>query len=697
MADLKTLYTPREATALYNLNKIKFNPMAYTLKEHLILNRSLRELAEESILVYGHGAENGLVECIKNAEPVSVELKTKLPITGMYNYLSAGEAEAAAVKEYNLSIALEYLVRYGSLNMFKLKGNDIMDAIVRMLITLDSDESCAREMYWFITELWNTPYAELHAFAPLKNALQKSPLVLPISLDCGAAEFFRNDILSGTAWAAELGKEQLDDSYAAVSMYKAYFYTLEVLWAYYRLNDSNLQRAIAWWLDTCDTAAPAKSNLFNIVNGELKVTDPTIEAMVKENDTAKRFEMYQQHVANIDTSLVQQVVLNSKNQTGMNPALAMFISYAENCAVTHVRVNTICLLYNYCKEKGYSIDEDTEEQLGLTGALESEIANVLGSALSASTSDNGPKNLMELNKPKRSGDSAEGISAPGGTSTIFEALDNLSADFEDGGYFFKVKDVRVSDPDSKPKYEQICSKVSLMNKNLIQKIKAIKTYNTGGKNPGESTGRVNRKAVYRYKYDPNIFYKNTYKQLESDLAFGIILDMSGSMSGQGIADGKVTMIVLHETLKALGINHSIIGHTSRGGDYHCDIERYQAFKEDKTYSVCKNYALVELAAHSCNCDSGALYYMERAMDRVQNKDKIVLIFSDGYPTACTGTDLINQVHAMEAKGIKVIGIGVNFDAISKYYTDYANGRNLQDMLNIVTNILQEYILKKKDC
>jgi hypothetical protein len=51
---------------------------------------------------------------------------------------------------------------------------------------------------------------------------------------------------------------------------------------------------------------------------------------------------------------------------------------------------------------------------------------------------------------------------------------------------------------------------------------------------------------------------------------------------------------------------------------------------------------------------------------------------------------------MERKGIKVIGIGINFPNISKYYTDYANGRNLQDMLNIVSLILEEYVLKKKD-
>ena len=152
--------------------------------------------------------------------------------------------------------------------------------------------------------------------------------------------------------------------------------------------------------------------------------------------------------------------------------------------------------------------------------------------------------------------------------------------------------------------------------------------------------------------------------------------------------------MLHETFKALGINHSIIGHTS-DGRYHSEITRYQAFKEDKTYTVCKNYALVSTEAKSGNCDSGALYYMEKAFSRVRNKDKICLIFSDGAPTECTGTDLKNQVAAMERAGIKVIGIGINFPSIAKYYKSYANGRNLTDMLNIISRILEEYVLKKK--
>jgi hypothetical protein len=51
---------------------------------------------------------------------------------------------------------------------------------------------------------------------------------------------------------------------------------------------------------------------------------------------------------------------------------------------------------------------------------------------------------------------------------------------------------------------------------------------------------------------------------------------------------------------------------------------------------------------------------------------------------------------MEKIGIKVIGIGINFESIKDYYNDYANGKTLKDMLDITANILQQYVLDKKD-
>lgn len=682
--DLKKLYTPKEAAILYNSNKIRFNPTSYTLKEHLILNRSIGELAPETISTYDYRAEQKLFDILHDQWSASALPMSKMPTKDYGSTLLPTEADCAAVKEYNLSIGLDYLTSYGRILPTDIKNSALMNAIVRMCIALDSVESCCKEMYWFITNLWDRPYVELHNFEPLKKAFEATPIELPMCFAHNGIDIIQNNVAAAPT--------VLEESFHAASYYKAYYYALEFLWAYYRLNDPELKRAIAWWVEHCGGETILK-NLYEAYNSEL-VVPSNIEQMVCIADPAKRFEAYQEFVkANDSNVMVWANNLAPDNMyVPMNPVSAMFIAYAESVAVTHVRVNSLALLYTYCADNGLiePSDADSLDEMfeGATG---------IGSMFQSGMESSDEKSLMDLEKSKPSGVGGETESGSKykGNNGIFEALDKLNSTFQDGRYSYEVKDIRVTDENIKPTYEKICDKVSLLNRNLIQKIKDIKTYNTGGKNPGVATGRLDRKAIHRYRYDPNIFYNNTYKQLESDLAFGIILDESGSMCGKGISDGKVTMIVLHETLKALGINHSIIGHTSRRGDYTCDIERYQSFKEDKTYTVCKNYALANISAHACNCDSGALYYMERAMDRVQNKDKIVLIFSDGYPTACSSSDLINQVSNMEKKGIKVIGIGIDFPSISKYYTDYANGRNLQDMLNIVTSILQEYILKKK--
>jgi nitric oxide reductase activation protein len=199
--------------------------------------------------------------------------------------------------------------------------------------------------------------------------------------------------------------------------------------------------------------------------------------------------------------------------------------------------------------------------------------------------------------------------------------------------------------------------------------------------------------MYRYRTDPKIFYDITYKIREMDLAFGIILDQSGSMSGEGIANGMVSLIMLHHVLAALRINHAVIGHTSNRFN-NVIIKKYVSFNEDPAHTMEVPYMLSNLRAYSGNCDSGALNYMEQYIKRVRNKDKIVIIFSDGEPTECSESDLVAQVRKMEREGIHVIGLGVDFDNIKHYYPDHANGRNLAEMVNILVDVLKRYVLEK---
>ena len=698
--DFKKMYTPAEATTLYNVAKIKFDPTSYSLRGNLITNHTLKELYRAHIESFSYEGEAQLIDAIKSKESRALR-----PLTGMSGIKVPGKHYATndgaflGVRQDSLYVSLECISRLT--NLEEVKKSNVMQSIVSMFVALDSPKSCSKELLYLAMHRMNDlPYDNLHNFEYLREALNsKSGELAVLSANCSIDSTYAPTICSG-AWHNPHYFETKTLAVGVDTLYSYLINSLEVMWALKNIapeyQDCILALCRANESTSCSTA------LFNIF---FKLTDifelsPEVHAAVNIDDPKKRFEAYQnviKSIANLYNTCKFYYTKEIVEGRLLNPVLTSFVSYITQIGVANTRINTIRILHEYCVAHKYiatyDCDDDDEDDLDASDLMK-KFDKAFGGM---PTKSDESKSLIDFEKPGKyvkGGEKPEELSEHD-TNAMFEALDKVKASFKSGKYRFDVKDITVDDDACRKKYNAIAKKVDLINKLLIKRIRDIKTYNVGGKNPGASSGRLDRKAMYRYKYDSNIFYNNTYKTLESDLAFGIILDESGSMSGSGIENGRITMIVLHETLKALGINHSIIGHTSEG-KYHSEISRYQAFQEDKTYNVCKNYGIVKTEAKEGNCDSGALYYMEKALDRVRNKDKICLIFSDGAPTECTGTELKEQVRHMEKKGIKVIGIGINFASIAKYYTDYANGRNLTDMLNIVSKILEEYVLKKKD-
>lgn len=690
--DLKKLYTPSEACTLYNIAKIRYDPTSYSLKDKLITSLDTSDLLRIHISSYTYGTEVKLAQLITNAEKRGWET-----LKGFAGYLKVPEPgckEAAmCVMQDDLYIALEVLSKYVSAHY--IKESLVMPTIATMCVALNSSKSCAKDMMWLaFDDTCLAPYADVHSFKLLKNELASgSQFKIPTDVTGISTTYTPSD-------ATRISNYKIP-GVGPASLYNLLLNSFEVVWAL---------RSIPAEYKNCFVFLCNKSNVMGADFGffrEFFTLTPTdivpskdLEEALSKPTPEERYTAYQALVSSYGHSLYNSCVYYHDNELDkghlLNPIFASFASFVGQISLTNIRINTVRILYEYANAKGYLKKDELPESLDpLMKAFSSFAEAPLTSTSSEAVEEeeDTATDLMTLEEKRLSGAKTGG----GGheSDPMFEALDKLKSSFKSGRYSFDTSDVIDTSDAHRDAYNAIASKIELVNKLLIKRIKDIKTYNVGGKNPGIPSGRIDRKALYRYKYDPNIFYNNTYKTLESDLAFGIILDESGSMHGKGIENGRITMIVLHETLKALGINHSIIGHTSEG-KYHSEITRYQAFREDKTYTTCKNYALVSTEAKSGNCDSGALYYMEKALSRVKNKDKICLIFSDGAPTECTGTDLKNQVKAMQKKGIKVIGIGINFAKIAKYYTDYANGRNLTDMLNIVAKILEEYVLKKKD-
>ncbi len=442
---------------------------------------------------------------------------------------------------------------------------------------------------------------------------------------------------------------------------------------------------------------------YHFESGYIKINDDILDAF--DDDMSKRFNNFRM-LAEIKQEEFEEIwrKCTSKDEVYTPRILSMLCANLNTYALQRYRLDVAELLILNAKSKGIrirdvakgssssslagSVEEDDSDDTGAlmdTDSLEYDEDEEDDVDLDDDDEEESTKKFTPVSKKSNLSKDAD--------NAAIEDLELLASDLDKCKYKFQV--IPMKNTMRVEEYNKVSSKIDFLATLLSKKIKEIKTYNVGGKNPGQRSGKLDKKNLWKYKQSQDIFYNNTYKIKEMDLAFGIILDQSGSMCGDGIANGRVSMILLHKVLNSLKINHSIIGHDSLG-HHQSRIYTYYYFNEERQHNIQTPYNLLNMKALRGNCDSGALYYMQSLFKRVHNKDKICIIFSDGQPTECTGTELKTQVKNMEKEGIHVIGVGINFESIKEYYSDNANGKNLIDMCNIIVNILTTYVLEKKD-
>lgn len=730
---MEALYTLKELSRIYNRVKITYNPSSYSFKDRLVEHGTKAEARLQSISEVPYATEAQLVSIIREFwktprrpdNTYGLETFTNELYEALNEYYlnlpsssflkCAGTNAILFTKSDNVGYFLFGILKYLDLSGADFKRFDLLELFITACYLCTAPYSICRDLKWVCTKMPNThSYEQLYSMQFLKEALQnRDPKNFKVLEE---ASIFSNincpvpcsesRTFPAHGWFNETGT--IED---ASDLYKATEHMLGMQYVY--------RETIAFGLEIVYlihkyTSLEVNKKLYKLLTGSMfhmynNVTnciytpelDYFVPSITLSDVPEDRFFEIRQHVFStaVSTAIETECRLATAH-AGYNPIpglLGAIISFARGHSLREIRISQCALLYNYCKKHDLFKDSDNPFATDDVSEKSSFAASVVEASAKGEKSESEETRSGMLDLGKHS----SGTPAPcSGTchdgSSISQALDGLIGNFRDSKYEFHIKDVYSGTEEDRKYYDSVASNVKLVNAQLIKQIRDIKTYNVGGKHAGLSAGKLDRKALHKYKYDKDIFYQNTYKQKECDLAFGIVLDASGSMYGSGIENGRITMIVLHETLKALGINHSIIDHTCYGGSYRSDLRRYQCFREDKGYRVCKNYALANITAESGNCDSGALWFMEKALLRTHNRDKICLIFSDGAPTECSGADLIEQVRHMERNGIKVIGIGIGFPNISKYYSEYANGNNLKQMLDIVAGILKEYVLTKKD-
>jgi hypothetical protein len=202
-------------------------------------------------------------------------------------------------------------------------------------------------------------------------------------------------------------------------------------------------------------------------------------------------------------------------------------------------------------------------------------------------------------------------------------------------------------------------------------------------------GELDEDAIYGLKYNQDIFWEEE-ESPGYDLDFGILVDESGSMGGRKIREAQTAALALALALKDNQfINLYVYGHTANTGGHPLTMFKYFNHQE----KGCQNInTMFSIRSRANNADGYAIANMGQILAKGKSKQKVLVVASDGYPSASGygGNPGIKHtgemVRKLEAQGMFVVQIAledINSAAMFTNFIPYDKkslGQNLKKVL-----------------
>ncbi len=241
------------------------------------------------------------------------------------------------------------------------------------------------------------------------------------------------------------------------------------------------------------------------------------------------------------------------------------------------------------------------------------------------------------------------------------------------GVPIRINRITEVPPEMVEQYHAIAGPLLAISKQLQKSLlRQLRDQQRGGKQTGLLMGRrLDAHALCRN--DGKVFTKNALPSQPPEMAVGLLLDESGSMSSCDRATyARASAIILYDFCQALRIPVMVYGHSTGGSGV--ELYSYSEFdaidREDK-------YRLVDISARKNNRDGAALHFVAERLSRRPEGLKLLILVSDGQPadTGYYGTaaeeDLRGIQQEYRRKGILFIAaaIGDDKEDIERIYGD----------------------------
>ena len=147
---------------------------------------------------------------------------------------------------------------------------------------------------------------------------------------------------------------------------------------------------------------------------------------------------------------------------------------------------------------------------------------------------------------------------------------------------------------------------------------------------------MGKKLDMRSIADPQgAVFRKERRGKKTDLALAVLLDLSESMTGKRMEQSKLAALCLYEFCQKAGIPIAVYGH-------HTDGYFHRALEEETVYLHCcaefipdKNdrYRIAALRPDGANRDGVALWFMGKRLLGRPEKQKLLVLISDGLPNS----------------------------------------------------------------
>lgn len=241
------------------------------------------------------------------------------------------------------------------------------------------------------------------------------------------------------------------------------------------------------------------------------------------------------------------------------------------------------------------------------------------------------------------------------------------------GVAIRVNRMTEVPPEMVTQYNAIAGPLLAISKQLQKSLlRQLRDRQRGGKQTGLLMGRrLDAHALFRS--DGKVFTKNALPIQPPEMAVGLLLDESGSMSSCDRATyARASAIILYDFCQALRVPVMVYGHST--GSKGVELYSYSEFdaidREDQ-------YRLVDISARGSNRDGAALRFVAERLSHRPEELKLLILVSDGQPadTGYYGTaaeeDLRGIQQEYRRKGVLFIAaaIGDDKEDIERIYGD----------------------------